>query len=432
MKIHLTLARLALMAGATVIAVTGLASCQLFGPADASNRQTIEVKPGTLALSVQADGNLTLPVQQKVSFDTFGTITQVTVKKGDRVTKGQVLARLDDSDLKDVVTQRELGVKQQEQTVKLAEFDLSYAMQKLEEVQPRTDLTYTYFTDIPFIRDNLMKAQDNITSALNLNKTGKTAEANAELDKASLLLNQAYEASKTTIFIDMGQTASVQSTISTIRQLSYQKERAEATLASAQVALESGKALLAEARQELNKAVLTAPIGGTISDVPARAGDRLSVATYASAPIVTIVDLDSIEMDGKVDEVDISKVKIGQQAVIQADALPGTDINGKVTFISPLATVRSGVVSYKATISIQPPAGLELKEGMTVTARIIYDRVENVLILPETAVKDRFTKPWVELVESGSLVNRQVTLGRTADKLYEITAGLKAGDKVAV
>jgi len=144
----------------------------------------------------------------------------------------------------------------------------------------------------------------------------------------------------------------------------------ETTLIQLSLDIEKAKIALARSKDELKKTELYAPYGGIVVDVPAKEGDMLSAANYASVPIVHIVDLNVLEVEGLFDEVDRSRVKTGDKAEITVDALPGIELMGTVKFISDIGTVRSGVAYYKFTASVEPPFNPELKHGMGVTVRI--------------------------------------------------------------
>jgi RND family efflux transporter MFP subunit len=407
------------------------ASCQWFGGDVTNLKNSIVVKAGTLIISAEADGNLTIPVQRRLTFDMPGTIVSLPVSKGDLVKAGQILASLDDSDIKDAIRQAELNLIQQEQAVKLAEYDLERVNQQLEEFAPTTPLLFTYYTDVPLIRDSVLRARVAVEASIALNNSGQQKDANAELGKALKELDMAYQASGVTQFLDLGKRTTVSESISTLRNLTYQKERSQTALERAKGAVDSARLGLEQARKNLPKASLIAPFAGLITDVPVKLGDRLPAATYTTYTVIQLVDPDRLEMDGLVDEVDIPKVKIGQEASLKIDALPTKEFKGQVTYISTTPTVKAGVVSYKVTISLQDVVGSGLKDGMTATASINWERRVNVLIIPDSAVRDRYKTPFVEVVlDTGRIEQRLVTLGKTDGRNREISEGLTVGERI--
>jgi HlyD family secretion protein len=150
--------------------------------------------------------------------------------------------------------------------------------------------------------------------------------------------------------------------------------------------------------------------------------------TYAN-PAVHLIDTSEIEMSGVIDEIDIAKVKLGQEADIILDALPGKEVKGKVTFISQAGTVKAGVVSYKATITLAHPDE-EFRDGMSATAEIIIDRHDNVLLIPNRAIQGSWENPLVEVVVGEKTEQRQVTLGLSDGIKTEALSGLEEGERV--
>ncbi|MCK4331549.1 MAG: HlyD family secretion protein, partial [Dehalococcoidia bacterium] len=127
-------------------------------------------------------------------------------------------------------------------------------------------------------------------------------------------------------------------------------------------------------------------------------------------------------------------VKVGQKAIVTVDALPDEEFSGKVTFISPFGTEETGVVEFAVTISLEP-AEVELRGGLTATADIIVEKYENVLLIPNRAVKGLVGDYWVEVVideATEEVEKRQVVLGAQDAKFTEVISGLEAGEKVMV
>jgi multidrug efflux pump subunit AcrA (membrane-fusion protein) len=142
--------------------------------------------------------------------------------------------------------------------------------------------------------------------------------------------------------------------------------------------VQKAKVNLQNCKDELLKTEIRAPFSGVIVDVGVKENDQLSAYDYASIRALHLVDTGNVEMKGNVDEIDIFKVKVGQKAVIKVDALPDKEFSGTLTFVSPFATEKSGVVNYAVKIALDEKQlkelyqreGLELKGGLTATARI--------------------------------------------------------------
>ena len=191
---------------------------------------------------------------------------------------------------------------------------------------------------------------------------------------------------------------------------------------------------LENAKEELMKTEILAPFDGTVVDVGVKENDQLSAFDYSAITAVHLVDTKTVKMEGVVDEIDIYKVKVGQEAIITVDALPDVEFSGKVTFVSPFGTEETGVVEFAVTIELEPTER-ELKGGLTATADIIVQEHENVLLLPNRAIKGSPGDYWVEVVideATGETEKRQVELGAQGEKFTEVISGLKEGEKVMV
>ncbi|MBM4446957.1 MAG: efflux RND transporter periplasmic adaptor subunit [Chloroflexi bacterium] len=191
---------------------------------------------------------------------------------------------------------------------------------------------------------------------------------------------------------------------------------------------------LKNAKEALMKTEILAPFDGTVVDIGVKENDQLSSFDYSSKTAVHLVDTRTVKMDGVVDEIDIYKVKVGQEAVIIVDALPDAELKGKVTFISPFGTQTTGVVEFAVTISLDPTE-TELKGGLTATADIIVEKHENVLLIPNRSIKGSPRDYWVDVIIDEKKVTtekRQVILGAQNDQFSEIISGISEGEKIIV
>lgn len=195
--------------------------------------------------------------------------------------------------------------------------------------------------------------------------------------------------------------------------------------------MEKAKKALQGAKETLMKTEILAPFDGTVVDIPVKVDDQLSAYDYSSKTAVHLVDTSLVRLEGQVDEIDIYKVKVGQQVTIKVDALPGEEFKGEVIFISPFGIQQSGVVNFPVSINIYPPHNL--KGNLTATATIIMEKRENVLLVHNQAIKGTAGNYYVEVLvdeKTGKTEKRQVTVGAQNDRLSEITSGLKEGEKV--
>lgn len=206
------------------------------------------------------------------------------------------------------------------------------------------------------------------------------------------------------------------------------QERAQNRVKQAENQVKQAKIDLNEALDKLEDVKITAPFSGVITEVNVKEGD---VVASGSPIAFLLVDPGKVEMNIDVDEVDIAEVKVGQKATITLDSLPGKEFSGKVVDISPVGKEEKGVVSYKAKVKIENPSE-ELKGGMSGVAEIITERKENVLLIPNRAVRFEKGKSIVKVLVNEKIKEREITIGEQSEEWTEVKKGLKEGDKVVI
>ncbi len=204
------------------------------------------------------------------------------------------------------------------------------------------------------------------------------------------------------------------------------------TLRQNNLTLQKYELALKKAKEELLKTEILAPFDGTIVEVGVKENMVLSVYNYTTITAVHLVDTKHVELDGVVDEIDIFKVMVGQEAIITVDALPDQKLKGKVIFISPFGSEKTGVVNYKVTMELDP-TDVELKGGLTATADIIVESKKDVLLIPNGAVKGTGGNYWTQVVKEGirgETEKRPIILGIQDKRYSEVVSGLAQGEKV--
>jgi RND family efflux transporter MFP subunit len=212
--------------------------------------------------------------------------------------------------------------------------------------------------------------------------------------------------------------------------LELQVDIAKANWETAKFNLETAELSLESAELNLDKAVIVAPFDGVVADITITEGEEISTATLAT-PAISLVDTSEMEMRGFIDEIDVAMVELGQEANILLDALPDEEVKGSVAFISPVSTTRAGVVSYGTTITLENPVA-ELKDGMSATAEIIIERHDDVLLIPNRAIRGTSENPKVVVLVDGQQEDREITLGLSDGINTEILSGLEEGEKVVL
>lgn len=208
------------------------------------------------------------------------------------------------------------------------------------------------------------------------------------------------------------------------------------TLRNYNINIETALINLNKAKQELLKTEIIAPFDGTIVAVDVKVNDQLSQFDYSSKTAVYLVDTKTIRMTGVIDEIDITKVKVGQQAILTVDALPGQKLNGHVTFVSPFGTLQAGVVNFPVEVYLDASENTaDLRGGLTATADIVIGKRDNVLQVPNRAIKGLSGDYWVDVVTNAATAateKRPVKIGMQNKKTTEIISGLTEGEKVLI
>lgn len=161
-----------------------------------------------------------------------------------------------------------------------------------------------------------------------------------------------------------------------------------AELAKAQAAVETSEAALAKAQVDLARCKIYTPIDGVVISRNVNVGQ--TVAASLSAPTLFVIanDLSKMQIEADVAEADIGVVEENQEAEFTVDAFPGRTFHGKVSQIRNAPKADQNVVMYVTVIDVSNP-GLKLKPGMTANVSIIVARRDNVLKLPNAALRFR-------------------------------------------
>ncbi len=222
---------------------------------------------------------------------------------------------------------------------------------------------------------------------------------------------------------------------------------------SVQQQIESKEAVVTSAQNDLNDAknsaakdTITSPINGIVAELDVKNGDSVT----GGSTVAVIIDPTTMQTVTSVDELDISKVKVGQKAVVSLSAIPDKTFSGTVTQVDPIGSSSNGVATYSVTVAITNPANVKI--GMTTNVEIVTESKENTVVVSSGAVlmKDG-TKGYVlpastlfdssgksihlDDVNTAELVRqygKEVTIGLSTTDQDEIVSGVSAGDQLAV
>ncbi|MBI2623247.1 MAG: HlyD family efflux transporter periplasmic adaptor subunit [Candidatus Liptonbacteria bacterium] len=212
-------------------------------------------------------------------------------------------------------------------------------------------------------------------------------------------------------------------------------------VASQQLSLTQRENALRDARETLADYSVRAPFDGIVAKLNAKKGDEASQGT-AIATLITSQQTVAISLN----EVDVGKVRLGAKATLTFDAIPDLTATGSVVQIDAIGTVTQGVVNYGVTIALDTQDG-RVKPGMSVSAMVVTDMRQDVLTVPNAALKAQGNMHYVQVargVEAGVAgqssaqgmllalppQRQAVTIGLSNDAVTELTSGVKEGDVV--
>ncbi|HLK05999.1 MAG TPA: efflux RND transporter periplasmic adaptor subunit [Candidatus Acidoferrum sp.] len=429
--------------GVVVIAVAGVIGYSV----TAANKGVVTVqtakvaKQDSLVSIVTASGEIKPTTYTNMQAQGFGRITAILVKEGDHIKKGDKLllqeniqANADVAAQAAAMTSSESGIQAAEAGYKAAQADL-------------------------------------VQQKANLEKAKLDYERGEGLFKDGLIPKQDYDQRKTSYD---AAAAAVESSNARVSQLKAQMNQSRA-------GFEQNRAVLTRTRDVLNKTTYTSPIDGIVSYLPVRLGEYVvpGIQNSNGSFLMTLSDMSVVTAEVKVDETDIVNVRMGQDADVTIDAVPGKTFHGKVTEIGSQAVLRSsGLATTQTTTSTQeakdfkvvvtldsPPENL--RPGLSTTAKIRTAEKKSVVAIPIQALAVRSRKDLEEAKNpkgqsSGSSVSlaaplptapgdakkdevqgvfvingkkaefRQVETGISGVTDIEVTKGLQAGDEIVV
>lgn len=218
-----------------------------------------------------------------------------------------------------------------------------------------------------------------------------------------------------------GDRASAGGTILTIESssVSNQVKKSALSVSDAELSLKG-------LQDDLDQYSISSPIAGKVIQKTVKAGDKVA-SQQGSTSMAVIADLSALTMTMNIDELDISSVKVGQDVEVTADALENQVFHGVVNKVSVIGTSQNGVTTYPVEVLLSDVENTDLIPGMNVSATIVLEKKDDVLLIPTTAVT-RGNK--VKMLGSGEEV--EIETGIDDGTQVEVLSGLSEGDQVEI
>jgi HlyD family secretion protein len=166
--------------------------------------------------------------------------------------------------------------------------------------------------------------------------------------------------------------------------------QAEASVKAAQAQVTQAQGSLNQARVNLNHSIITAPVDGIVISRSVDVGQTVAASMSAPTLFVIAKDLTEMQVNASIDESDIGRIKAGQKVTFKVDAYPRDVFSGTVSQVRLEPTVAQNVVSYVTVIDVPNPE-MKLKPGMTANVTVEVARADNVLRVPNAALRFRPT-----------------------------------------
>jgi HlyD family secretion protein len=321
---------------------------------------TASVVRQDLSTVISGTGQIKPKNYVNVGATAMGRITHLYVKEGERVTKGEVVAQIEN-------VQQEAGVNGQEASISAAKTDIA-----------------SYIAAEKTAEANLAHAQADLEQ-----KKLDWDRAQA-LYKDGIMAKQDYDGRKAAYDLD----------VASVAQAEAQVNQAKANTDSARGHLHTQEANLKVNQDLLNRTIAVAPFDGIVTNEPLREGETVveGIQNTEGSTLMTIADMSVVTAEVKVDETDIVNVQLDQPAEVTVDALPNKVFKGHVTLVGDQALLRStGVATsqsttgteeakdFKVVVTLDSPSN-ELRPGLSCTAKITTAHKTNVLSLPIQAL----------------------------------------------
>jgi len=321
----------------------------------------------------------------KIGTRATGTVVKLNVRIGDRVKKGQLIALIDDREIREQINQSKAALLKTENT--LRQFELTYP-EKLREA-----------------RANLEYARINYEREQELLKKEYTTKESVDRAKRELEIAEA-----------------------TLKRL---RDEYETQVMITKASIEEIKAQIAQQETRLSYTRIYSPIDGIVSDVTIQEGETV-VAGLQVANLITVFDPLKLEMWIYVDEADVGRVKIGQNVEFTVDTLPDKTFHGKIEKIYPQPVVKDNIVYYLAIVKVSREDAIFLRPEMTTYVRITYEQRKDTLIVPNSAVKfEQGSQIAYKIIGPNKVEKVKIKIGLRNEESTEIISGLKEGDIVA-
>ena len=360
-----------------MVIAAGVAASVRWSQRDLVTVQTGRVVRTDLASIVTASGEIKPRTYINLGANAQGRIVELLVREGDRVRRGQTVARVENIQATADVNAQRAGVASAE-----ADSTASEAGLRVQD-----DTIRTQVATVDRTKAELERARINLDRATQL--VNQLLSPRQDLDKAKSDYDSA--------------SASVREAEARLAQLQAQRAQTVAQISVSQRRVTQAQANLTRFDDILAKHDVVTPIDGLVTYLPVRVGETVvpGIQNSAASTVMTIADMSLITAEVKVDETDIVNVSLGQLADVTIDAIPGKTFHGKVIEIGNTALSRSSGLAvsqsntsnqeakdFKVVVALSDPPD-EMRPGLSCTAKITTATRRDIVTIPLQALTVR-------------------------------------------
>jgi HlyD family secretion protein len=420
--------------------VAGLGAWALLRNSSEVRYRTATVGHGDINSTISATGNPNAVVTVQVGSQVSGIVMALYVDFNTKVTKGQLIARLDPASLQSKVDQAQGNLEAARAAAANAQAGILRAQAAIQAANASN-----------------AAAQANVVKAQVTTQDAKIkGDRRVQLGKEGVLSQEDVDTAEATFH-----TASADEDAFAAQQRATEDNRkvaqadlkvAETQLTANQAQVRQFEAALRSTQIDLAYTFIKAPVDGVVVSRNVDVGQTVAASLSAPTLFQIAQDLTNMQVDTNVSEADVGRVQVGQAAKFTVDAYPGRTFTGAVTSIRKAPINVQNVITYDAVVGVSN-ADLKLFPGMTANVKILVDQRPNVLRVPNAALRYRPASDSVPAAAGGrggskaaspeqtvyvmDPNNKQrrvsITSGQSDGTYTEVTSGeLKDGDRVIV
>ena len=384
------------------------------GKPETEKPQTISISVGKAAAReipayIQATGSLTADETSDIAPKAAGKVVNIYANVGQFVSKGSLIAKLDDNEAKLRVAESQAAVKQAQAGVGQAEARLGLA--------PNGTFNSSTIPEVRVANANYEQALAQLRQA---EANEKRYRDLVETGDVAMITYEQYRTNRDTA---RAQVNAAKQNLEVAVNAAKQNNQA---IKAAQAAVESARTQVATAQAAVDDLVIRAPFSGYISARPTAVGEYVTTAS----PVATVLRTNPIKVQIQVPEADVPFISIGRAVQVQVDAYPDRTFGGTVSAVNPAIDPASRAATIEAQIENNDNA---LRTGMFATVKIIRQGGSTGVFVPKSAVyNDQATQSYrVFVIQDNVAKLRVVQIGTEENDYVQIVSGVNADETVA-